>query len=49
MTYQFYEDYGFVVGFTRKLAEDKVEAVKSFKCSGSSGKQNLDKIPQVAL
>jgi hypothetical protein len=31
LSYQFDEDYGFVVGFIRKLAEDKVRAVKQFK------------------
>jgi hypothetical protein len=31
LSYQFDEDYGFVVGFIKKLAEEKVRAVKPFE------------------
>jgi hypothetical protein len=31
LSYQFDEDYEFVVGFIRKLAEEKVRAVKAFE------------------
>ena len=31
LSYQFDEEYGFVVGFIKKLAEEKVRAVKQFE------------------